>query len=540
MTRCSIVSSSVLYRIIVSALSHHRVIDFYAHAPLRREMASGSEDDTDIYNILEEIGMKERIHVFRENMKNSPGPSDVRECQSLSQSSQLENPQLLPGTSDAVFTDEGSDSEFENAGTPAIFFRKSRQTCLTSTPKPDKNGNKPFLSEVSISSAGSQDCSDGQDLDGDMQIQAAIRASLEIMQKWTMNTLKCEEEGNVKQLVVVHRRHILNSALRALDRASFKLEEPFKVEFPGELGSDFGGPKREFLRCLMKELASTILEGEPYNKSFIHSVPLLEKEMFFKAGRLVVWSILHGGPGIPYLNPTVYQLLIEPKDVVYSIDDVKDLDVRNKIHKLQTADDEELSLSMDWLVEHGVYGIIPPYTEHTRDTMVRQLLKSHVYLRIHAEIAQFSQGLNSLGFYTLMKSNSEEIRGLFLHALSNSMLTMQKLKEIIQINYSEDGSNDKKREEDTMYAFELFLQDCSEDTSEINLNMLLAFWTGADTIPPLGFHKKLEIKFVEDPARLPVAHTCDLLLEISRGETPEEFHRKMELAITCGGEFHLA
>lgn len=33
----------------------------------------------------------------------------------------------------------------------------------------------------------------------------------------------------------------------------------------------------------------------------------------------------------------------------------------------------------------------------------------------------------------------------------------------------------------------------SEDTSEINLNMLLAFWTGAETIPPLGFHKKLEI-----------------------------------------------
>nr|XP_022346140.1 uncharacterized protein LOC111138457 [Crassostrea virginica] len=59
-----------------------------------------------------------------------------------------------------------------------------------------------------------------------------------------------------------------------------------------------------------------------------------------------------------------------------------------------------------------------------------------------------------------------------------------------------------------------------EDTSEINLNQLLAFWTGADTIPPLGFHKKLEIKFVEDPALLPVAHTCDLSLELSRGETP--------------------
>lgn len=43
------------------------------------------------------------------------------ESQSLSLSSELEDPQLLPGTSrmfDAVCTDEGSDAEFENAGTP--------------------------------------------------------------------------------------------------------------------------------------------------------------------------------------------------------------------------------------------------------------------------------------------------------------------------------------------------------------------------------------------------------------------------------------
>nr|XP_034330986.1 uncharacterized protein LOC117690650 [Crassostrea gigas] len=125
-----------------------------------------------------------------------------------------------------------------------------------------------------------------------------------------------------------------------------------------------------------------------------------------------------------------------------------------------------------------------------------------------------------------MKSNSEEVRGLFLHMLSNSMVTMQKMKEIIHINYSEYGSNDKRKEEDTMYAFELFLQDCSEDTSEINLNMLLAFWTGAETIPPLGFHKKLEIKFVEDPALLPVAHTCDLLLEYPEEKPLKNFTGK--------------
>ena len=94
----------------------------------------------------------------------------------------------------------------------------------------------------------------------------------------------------------------------------------------------------------------------------------------------------------------------------------------------------------------------------------------NIFLRIHAEIAQFRRGLNSLEFYTLMKSNSEEMRELFLHTFSSSMITMQKLKEIIYINYSEDGSNDKKKEEDTVYAFELFLQDCSGINNEVHVD----------------------------------------------------------------------
>lgn len=63
-----------------------------------------------------------------------------------------------------------------------------------------------------------------------------------------MNIFKSEEEENVKQLIVVYRRYVLNLVLRVLDRVLFKLEELFKVEFFGELGVDYGGLKREFLR----------------------------------------------------------------------------------------------------------------------------------------------------------------------------------------------------------------------------------------------------------------------------------------------------
>ena len=48
--------------------------------------------------------------------------------------------------------------------------------------------------------------------------------------------------------VVVHRGTILQSTLRAVSRLNFKFTLPFHVSFSGELGDDFGGPKREFFR----------------------------------------------------------------------------------------------------------------------------------------------------------------------------------------------------------------------------------------------------------------------------------------------------
>ena len=70
--------------------------------------------------------------------------------------------------------------------------------------------------------------------------------------------------------------------------------------------------------------------------------------------------------------------------------------------------------------------------------------------------------------------------------------------------------------------------------TEATLSDVLAFWTGASTIPPLGFSKELEINFVHgDPGRLPVSHTCGLILELTRGVSDSEsFASQMKKALT--------
>jgi len=73
----------------------------------------------------------------------------------------------------------------------------------------------------------------------------------------------------------------------------------------------------------------------------------------------------------------------------------------------------------------------------------------------------------------------------------------------------------------------------------VTLEEVLAFWTGASSVPPLGFPNKLEVTF-GCSKQLPTAHTCGLILCIWRGYSdPDVFCEDMVKAIQWGGGFHL-
>ncbi|KAJ8307297.1 hypothetical protein KUTeg_015381 [Tegillarca granosa] len=173
-----------------------------------------------------------------------------------------------------------------------------------------------------------------------------------------------------------------------------------------------------------------------------------------------------------------------------------------------------------------------------------QLVKHFVYFRTHAEISQFLKGLNCVGsFCNVIRNNLDELIALFTP--SKEKLMAKILKSIYNVNLSPIGHNLRPLEQDSLYSFNCLLQDLE---AEISLHDLLIFWTGSSDIPPLGFHKQLEINFVENNEKkkkkknkLPVAHTCDMSLELPRGVgDPSEMMRIMDLAVHWGWEFHLA
>lgn len=75
----------------------------------------------------------------------------------------------------------------------------------------------------------------------------------------------------------------------------------------------------------------------------------------------------------------------------------------------------------------------------------------------------------------------------------------------------------------------------------VSLSEILAFWTGASAVPPLGFTNQLQINFVHgEPTRLPVSRTCGMVLELPRGVTDQvAFAEQMKKAINWTGGFHL-
>ncbi|KAJ8307192.1 hypothetical protein KUTeg_015276 [Tegillarca granosa] len=163
----------------------------------------------------------------------------------------------------------------------------------------------------------------------------------------------------------------------------------------------------------------------------------------------------------------------------------------------------------------------------------------------YAEISQFLKGLNCVGsFCDVIRNNLDELIGLFTP--TKEKLTAKILKSIYNVNLSPIGHNLRPLEQDSLYSFDCLLQDLEDGVAEISLHDLLMFWTGSSDIPPLGFHKQLEINFVENNEKkkknkLPVAHTCDMSLELPRGvEDPSEMMRIMDLAVHWGWEFHLA
>ena len=86
-------------------------------------------------------------------------------------------------------------------------------------------------------------------------------------------------------------------------------------------------------------------------------------------------------------------------------------------------------------------------------------------------------------------------------------------KELYTIDFSCQGSNNRNREEDVVYCFEVFLTDLEDrQVNQLSLEELMIFITGSDVVPHLGFERQITIQFM---IMMKVQNECPGLLHVA-------------------------
>ncbi|KAK2840752.1 hypothetical protein Q7C36_012331 [Tachysurus vachellii] len=329
--------------------------------------------------------------------------------------------------------------------------------------------------------------------------------------------------------VVIQRTRLLRSALVALSNRNFSwTKKPF-IEFAGEEAFDNGGPRREFFRLLMIEVQSSlgVFEGNPKHLFFTYDQIALQQRKYEQAGKLVAWSVVHGGPGIKALDPHLYQLMcgVQTKLADFDWRLIPDPDVQRKAEKILSCRTAEQLCDLqrelgDWISDCGFPGIYGPNIGIQDIPKIYSFVVRHyIYLRVSNMINQFIRGLNSCGkLWNIVKANWTDFLPIFTKTYERLLLSS--FRALFDIGWSAEGTKRREEEEETIYHWELVLKMIDEQETELGFEELLVFITASDEVPVLGFNEKLSIHFYQPERRgyrLPYTSTCMMGLFLPRG-----------------------
>ena len=185
-----------------------------------------------------------------------------------------------------------------------------------------------------------------------------------------------DEHSHRRSFINVRRKHVWEDASRHLLRKKFDPKAIISVKFADDDGNsegaiDAGGPRREFLRLLIKAanehaglfygkldqrvLFPNAIGMRNYEKDWtekrtkkilkisnimfsIYAIAARAKGHYKVVGTIICWSLVHGGPGGNIFSKTLFDAIafgIGTKDA--EINDIHDNEVLEKINKVLTT-----------------------------------------------------------------------------------------------------------------------------------------------------------------------------------------------------------
>ncbi|KAL3993338.1 peptidoglycan recognition protein [Sarotherodon galilaeus] len=274
---------------------------------------------------------------------------------------------------------------------------------------------------------------------------------------------------------------------------------------------DLGGPRREFLRLLFEALPlSPMFEGE-------------EGKM-----NLALDS-----------SPTLFSCLVDGPDLAKPVlEDVADSDVREKIKRVKECKSfEDLIVATEPLQEYlanaGCLRLLRRLED--KDLLIHDILMFQVIHRVRGPFKRFQDGLRTLEVLDKIQAHPESFRTLL--CWSPSVLTADLLDSLFTIRLSPPGSNKRHAEAVVISFWRDYLTDAEDQDGTQKLGTILAFATGANTVPPIGFSPQPSSEFLhQEPdaqtmSKLPIANTCINCLKLPLHTSYKDFQENMDFAL---------
>ncbi|XP_041833621.1 uncharacterized protein LOC121634773 [Melanotaenia boesemani] len=465
----------------------------------------------------------------------------LERCLSTSQpsTSSFQGTSLLdPSEPSLVLTCQNTSRSCYDSSNPAS------HSASTSTHQQSAN----YDSYLSVMAALSDVSSD------DEELNQAILASLHtercttgcsVPAKDILEELATKINHQKKSKFNINRTTVLDGAIRGFKRGTYDPCHTISVRFSDDMGVleeavDLGGPRREFLRLLMEALPqSSMFEGDEGKMNLAFDSTAMREDKYFIAGRAIAVSLVHGGPPAGFLSPTLFSCLVDSPELAKPVlEDVADRDVREKIKMLTECQSfEDLRAATEPLQEYlANAGCLRPLRQlEDKNLLVDDILMFQVIHRVRGPFERFRDGMRTLGVLDKIQAYPDSFRPLL--CWSPTTLSADVVDSLFTIRLSPVGSNRRSAEEIVVPFWRDYLTDAEDEEGTQKLAIILAFATGANTVPPIGFSPQPSIEFLHQEdysgttAKLPIANTCINCLKLPLHTAYTDFKENMDFAL---------
>ncbi|XP_067267092.1 G2/M phase-specific E3 ubiquitin-protein ligase-like [Chanodichthys erythropterus] len=342
----------------------------------------------------------------------------------------------------------------------------------------------------------------------------------------------------------INRGSVFDGAMRGFKRLSFNPSHSISVKFSDDMGQDeeavdLGGPRREFLKLLMEALLlSPIFEGQEHQQNLALDSTALREDRYFIAGLAIAVSLVHGGPSPGFLSPTLFSCLVNGLESANpTLDDIADTELYEKIKTISECSTlHDLLVATEPLRDYlANAGCLRPLRRiEDRDVLVKDIIMFQVIHRLRGPFERFRDGLRTLGVLDAIQKHPGTFLPLLCHA--PDPLTARTVEDLFSIRLSPQGSNRRVAEEIVVPFWRDYLEDVEEEGGPAKLGKILAFATGADAIPPIGFSPQPSVEFLHQDAPstarlLPMANTCINCMKLPLHVSYQAFKESMEFAL---------